>query len=391
MATSPEILVEIPSPENPNALGRWWWRALVGVALIAGLVIIVKVTEPRFPPIEWAEQAGPTGSINLDSLVATSDGFAVLSGMTAEGVLLWSSTDGSAWVSQPLQDAPSQLASHDDGLIAHSVRRGRVLEPSEDGWVETQETVVFPEEVRSRQGSGRPSLIATEEGLLAMSLFGDVWWSEDLEGFDTVVSDPDWGPGVELPFTSECRPPIRTSPDVPPVVSTDSGFVAMISSNPAEPFGIWPVCEPRVWLSDDGQNWVESDTDPALGDGAYVFNLAWRDGIFTAVGGVGIGQPSAWTSTDGQRWEPISFFSDLEDVDLFTVEAGPAGWVMLGQGSDETTTAGWTSLDGQCWSTIPLNISGIDTAITSEHILIIDRSSYPEIWQGTMTGGTGSC
>jgi len=389
MAPSPEILVEINPPEASPTKTRWWGQALIFLAVIAALVVVVTVTEPRVPPLEWTRHVGPSGSVNLDSLVATTDGFALLSGMTVDGVLIWSSPDGSTWRSQPLQDAPSQLAPVDDGLIAYSLRMGRMVEPAGEAWVEAADPLVFPEEVRSRQGSGRPSLIGTEDGLLAMSLFGDVWWSSDGVEFDTVVSDPDWGPGVEQPFDSVCRPPIRTSPDVPPLVETDSGIVALISSNPAEPFGIWPVCEPEIWFSDDGQIWTDSDA--TFGDGAYVFNLAWREGRFTAVGGFGIGRPAAWTSTDGQDWELISSLTSLNDVDLFTVEAGPAGWVMLGRDSEESGTVGWTSMDGLCWNTLPPSVKGGDTAVTSEHIVILDRTSYPVIWVGRITGGSGSC
>ncbi len=391
MAASSDTIVEIPPPDVAPAETRWWGLAIVLVAMIVGLVVFVSITEPRVAPIDWIEGAGPTGSVNLDSLVATADGFAVLSGMTTEGVLLWSSRDGATWRSQPLQDAPSQLATVGNGLIAYSVRLGRVVVPNGEGWLESTDSLVFPDEVRSRQGSGRPSLIGTEDGLVAMSLFGDVWWSQPGREFELAVAEPDWGPGseVDLAFDSVCRPPTRTSPDVPPLVETDSGFVAMISSNPAEPFGIWPVCEPELWFSDDGRSWTDSDS--TLGDGAYVYNLAWRDGRFTAVGGFGIGEPAAWTSEDGREWDLLPSFTSLEGSDLYTVEAGPAAWVILGRDSQEADSIGWTSLDGTCWSPLPFEISGLDTAVTSEHIVILDRTSYPETWVGTITGGSGSC
>ncbi|MDP9143166.1 MAG: hypothetical protein M3N43_00435 [Actinomycetota bacterium] len=399
MAATSDTIVEIPPPEAAPAETTWWGLATVLLATIVGLVVFVSITEPRVAPVAWTREMGPTGSINLDSLVATTDGFAVLSGMTTDGVLLWSSTDGATWRSQPLQGAPSQLATVGDGLIAYGVRLGRMIAPDGEGWIESAENIVFPDEVRSRQGSGRPSLVGAEDGLIAMSLFGDVWWSTDGTEFDKVVADPDWGPGVEitalgddtdqLPFDSVCRPPTRTSPDVPPLVETDSGFVAMISSNPAEPFGIWPVCEPQVWLSADGRSWTELDSK--LGDGAYVYNLAWRDGRFTAVGGFGIGEPAAWTSEDGHVWELITSLTTLTGVDLYTVEAGPAAWVILGRDSEESDSIGWTSLDGTCWNPLPFEISGADTAITSQHMVILDRTTYPEVWQGAITGGGGSC
>ncbi len=391
MAAPSDTVVEIPPPEAAPVEGRRWGLAVTLLALMVGLTVFVSATTPQVPPIEWERHLGPEGSINLDSLVATTDGLAVLSGMTVEGVLLWSSPDGADWRSQPLSGAPSQLATIDDGLIAYGVRGGRLMVPDGEGWSEAGDGIVFPDEVRSRQGSGRPSLVGADEGFVAMSLFGDVWWSENGTGFDRVVSNPDWGPGseVELAFDSVCRPPTRTSPDVPPMVDNDSGLVAMISSNPGEPFGIWPVCEPRVWFSDDGRSWTDSDA--TLGEGGYVYNLAWRDGLYTAVGGYGIGLPAVWTSTDGEDWEPIDSFGSLTDIDLYTVEAGPAGWVILGRDSQGSGSVGWTSLDGLCWESVPWYVSGGDTAVTSEHIVILDRTTYPEIWGGAATGGSGSC
>lgn len=391
MAASSDTVVEIPPAEVAPNKGRRWGLPVMFLAMVAALTVFVSVTSPEIPPVEWAPRTGPDGSVNLDSLVATGDGFAMLSGMTVDGVLLWSTTDGADWRSHPLPGAPSQLATIEDGLIAYGVRSGRLITPAGQGWAEAGDGIAFPDEVRARQGSGRPSLIGADDGILAMSLYGDVWWSEDGDEFERVVTDPKWGPGseVELAFDSACHPPTRTSPDVPPVVETGSGLVAMISSNPAEPFGIWPVCEPRVWFSDDGRSWTDSDA--TLGEEAYVYNLAWREGRYTAVGGYGIGLPAVWTSTDGEEWEQIGSFAALSDVDLYTVEAGRAGWVILGRGIEGSGSVGWTSLDGLCWTSLPRYVSGGDTAITSEHIVVLDRTAYPDIWVGTITGGSGSC
>jgi hypothetical protein len=391
MAAPSDTVVEIPPPEVAPTEARRWGLSVMFLAMLAVLSVFVSVTSPEIPPLEWAPRTGPDGSVNLDSLVATDDGFAILSGMTVDGVLLWSAADAVSWRSRPLQGAPSQLAAIGDDLIAYGVRGGRMVSRDGEEWVEAGEGIVFPDEVRSRQGSGRPSLVGADDGIVAMSLYGDVWWSGGGDEFDQVVADPEWGPGseVELAFDSACHPPTRTSPDVPPMVDTDAGLVAMISSNPTEPFGVWPVCEPRVWVSDGGKTWTESDA--TLGEGAYVYNLAWRDGRYTAVGGHGIGLPAVWTSTDGQEWEPIEVFASLTGVDLYTVEAGAAGWVILGRDIEGSGAVGWTSLDGLCWLSLPWYVSGGDTAISSEHIVVLDRTSYPDIWVGTITGGSGSC
>jgi hypothetical protein len=390
MAVLPDAVVEVPPPEDSPANPRRWLLVATVIALIAGLLVIVAATRPNLPANDWERGRGPTGPINLDSLVTTNEGFAVLSGMTIDGVLLWSSSDGLSWDYRPLQGSPSQLAAIGNRLVAYGANAGRILTPEGDIWVES-EAIVFPDEVRSDQGSGRPSLIAGENGLIVMSILGDVWWSADGSEFDLVVADPEWGPGqtVEVPYDSACRPPTTTSPDVPPVVATESGFTALVSSNLAEPFGVWPVCEPESRFSRDGRSW--KGTGEVLGDGAYVYNMAWRDGRFTAVGGRGIGRPVAWTSGDGQAWEPIDTFGPVSGVDLYTVQAGPAGWVILGRESEGSNAVGWTSSDGLCWSVLPQEIDGAEAAVSQDHIMIVDRVTYPQTWMASPTGDTGSC
>jgi|GEM_PF-5501083 len=391
MAVLPEAVVEIAPSERSPLVSRQWIFAAAVLGLIIGLIVIIAITRPANPALQWERQMGPTGPVNLDSLLATSDGFALLSGVTADGVLLWSSRDGASWDHLPLQGSPSQLAAMGSRLLAYEVEGGRILTPAAEGWVEGYQ-LDFPDEIRSRQGSGRPSLVADGDGFVVTSILGDVWWSADGSEFDIAVADPEWGPGqaVEVPFDSGCRPPTRTSPDVPPIVTTDAGFAALISSNPAEPFGIWPVCEPQLLFSADGRSWTRSGTP--LGDGAYVYNMAWRDQRFTAVGGTGIGRPVAWTSTDGRVWDPIdNTFALLSGVDLYTVQAGPAGWVILGEESEDSSPVGWTSTDGLCWTALPAEVVGSGAAVSEEMVMVVDRITYPETWVATATGGTGTC
>jgi hypothetical protein len=390
MDNSSETLVEIPPPEVSPAPNSGLGLGLVSVAMVAGVVLLVLATRPELPQFDWEQRTGP-GIVNLDSLVAVADGFAMLSGMTAEGVLLWSSRDGVEWRSQALRGAPNQLAEVDDGLIAYGGISGRLLQPAGESWLESDLDIVFPDEIRSRQSSGRPSVVGTEEGILAMSISGDVWWSADGMDFRRAVSEPEWGPGteVDLVVDSACHPPSRTSPDVPPVVVTDSRLFTLTATNPSEPFGVWPVCEPRAWVSDDGSEWRRISTLTA-GNG-YVYDFAWREGRFTAVGGYGIGKPAVWTSTDGVTWETIDSFPEVAGYDLYTVAAGPAAWVVLGQTDEQSSPVGWTSLDGVCWEPLPWEATGTDVAVGDHSVLILDRTSYPEVWRGSLTGGTGSC
>src|SRR3970040_632224 len=116
MAASSDTVVEIPPPEGAPVERRRWGLAAMFLAMVVGLSVFVSVTAPQLPPIEWARRSGPDGSINLDSLVATGEGFAILSGMTVDGVLLWSSPDGATSHAPPLQGSPSQMDSIEDGL-----------------------------------------------------------------------------------------------------------------------------------------------------------------------------------------------------------------------------------------------------------------------------------
>jgi hypothetical protein len=390
MADSSDILVEIPPPEVSPAVTNWWSLALVSLAMLAGVVVFALATAPRIPPLEWLRVTGPA-PVNLDSAVATPDGYAMLSGMTVDGVLLWWSEDGIEWVSQPLRETRTQLAVIDGGLFAYGDTEGHMLLRDGDRWVEEAEDIVLPDEIRSRQSSGRPSIVGTGRGMVAMSILGDVWWSADGADFELVIAQPKWGTGAEVghAFESRCEPPSRTSPDVPPMMATADGLFALVSSNPAEPFGIWPVCEPEVWVTDDGREWAESAA--MVTDGGYVYDVGWHDGEFVAVGGHGIGQPAVWTSSDGLAWEQLSSFDEDQTFDLYTLASGPAGWVILGQTEEQSTPLGWVSRDGECWEALPWEVAGSDALVGTGEMLILDRTTYPESWHGSLTGGTGSC
>ncbi len=378
MAPPSDTILEIPPPEPPPAQARKWPFAAIGIALAAGIAVVILATRPRLPPIEWELGEGPIEAANLGSLVAYGEGFAILSGMTAEGVLLWRLTPDHGWSSTSLDHAPSRLVADDSRLIAYGGRRGVIM-----GEELEPKPISFPDEIRSRQRSGRASVVPTRYGLLAMTIHGDVWLSEDDDSFAPVVHHPAWGPGVERPFDSACHPPSRRSPDVPPVVETDDRLVTMISSNPGEPFGIWPTCEPEILSSDDGSSWEA--VDASLGEGAYVYDLMWRDDRFIAVGGFGVGKPAVWTSVNGSEWDLVPSLSDPFEADLFTVEAGPAGWLILGQGAGGQDSLGWTSFDGLCWEPLPPGIDGSTAAVSSEAFLVVDRASAGSYWLGTVT------
>ena len=286
--------------------------------------------------------------------------------------------------STSLDATPIRLAASDDLLVAYDGREAMILALIDGSW-EVREEVAFPDEMRAGQSAGRPGLVAGPGGFVMTSIVGDVWWW-DLEGFEQVVTNSEWGPGetVETPFDSSCRPPTRVSPDVPPMAAAEIGFVTLVAGNSEEPFGMWPVCEPTAWVSDDGRSWAT--TDDTLGEGAYVYNLAWRDGRFIAVGGSGIGDPVAWDSEDGRQWDPLSGFEPGSGVDLYTVRAGEAGWVILGQETETSRPVGWVSADADFWTAVPAEGDGDDAAITGDRAMLVHRVTFPETWLSDMAG-----
>jgi hypothetical protein len=98
-----------------------------------------------------------------------------------------------------------------------------------------------------------------------------------------------------------------------------------------------------------------------------------------------------WTSSDGLAWEQLSSFEEDQTFDLYTVASGPAGWVILGQTEEQSTPLGWVSRDGECWEALPWEVAGSDALVGTGEMLILDRTTYPESWHGSLTGGTGSC
>ena len=388
-ATTTGEVVHIPPPDDDPGhqiirFNAWW---AIGLFLIA-VALLFSQTRPLAPAFEWTAAAPPPGPLNLDSIVALDDGIALLSGVTSDGVLLWWQESSGAWESQLLEGSPTQLSRAGDRLIAYRTRGGALWRRASRGWIQTHD-LEFPAATRARQASGRPSVLGAADGLLELSLFGDVW-SLVPDGEPTlVIEDPAWGHGVEQPFTSSCRPPSRSSPDVPPLVATDSVMVAMTSSNLDEPFGIWPVCEPVTWTSTNGTEWSMATTTLTTG-GIYVYDLAGSDDTLLAVGGRGIGRPGIWSSNDGIEWVDITPPMP-EAVDLYRIEAGPAGWVILGRDSLESRPVGWTSVDTTCWEPLPGHVGGGEAVVTADHIFILDRVGSPDLWMSTPTGSLGAC
>lgn len=388
MASSRGSVQEIPPPDSIPAPQRRGVFLIALLVLVVVSVVIVRLTSPIQPSLEWSRQTLPPGTVNLDTLTASDHGFAFLSGMTADGIMIWSTDDSHRWQSHPVAGAASQLTAIGSSLFAYGVHRGQFINEEDGAWLGGVE-ILFPDEVQSRHASRRPSVIGDDNRVVGVSVLGEVWWTDDGEHFEDVNTGSEWGPGTERVFDPACNPPSRNSPDVPPFVDTGEILVTLIPSNEYEPFGVWPVCEPRTWTSDDGLTWIA--TQSVLGSGAYVYGFAWRQGRYTAVGGFGVGESVAWTSDDGLEWEEIRQLSALPDVDLFSVDSGQAGWVVLGESGRTQGLVGWTSLDGLCWEPLPEFVRGADAAVSQGQILVLERGLTSGLWIGAVTGEEGDC
>ena len=156
------------------------------------------------------------------------------------------------------------------------------------------------------------------------------------------------------------------------MVVTGQRIVAMIPED--DPSVIWPVCEPVLWESPDGFTWTPRSADSRFPEGAYVYDMAWRDGRFVAVGGIGFDNAVAWTSLDGTRWDRIDALAQIRGMDITQVESGPLGWIVTADPRDGSPLAGWFSPDGVCWESLPEGVAAPGVAIGEERVMFVDSN-----------------
>ena len=370
---------------NPNRFPRL--RIGPALALVAGaMVVLFLIGSNQGTPIVWETFEPPPGVVNLGSLTVTVDGFSVLSQPGEQGVVLWSSTNGNDWSPDPLPGAPFRVVVSGDRLIGFRGSSAALLNRTSDGWAES---AVFdlPEAVRIGYGSGRSGIVANTENFLAQTMSGDVYRSEDGSNFELVVEEPAWGVEIGLPIRSVCQPPRVVSLDVPPIVATPEGFLALVSVQALETFGVWPVCEPEVWFSRDGSDWAPIAGEHPFGPGAYVYDFAWRADRLVAVGGVSPKETAIWVSDDAVNWERLPLFTADERFELRSVDAGDLGWVILGELADRPGLLGWVSRDGECWERLPREVQGRMAVVGTDRILLADRIGFLDTWLGVVEGG----
>ena len=347
--------------------------------VVSGAFILTQPTPPAF---EWTAVPLPDGA-NLDSLVATQAGFAVASGAYAEGSI-WTSADGEEWERIPLPRAPTRVIPDGDDLLFYDARTASRI--SAGGSITELD---LPQLLRTGYGSGRPGIVPGRVGLIAHSAMGDLYQAGRHGPFRLVVESDQWKTATDISFGSRCSPPGRVGPDLPPVISTPTGYVAFIAARDAS--AVWPICEPVPWTSADGSTWSRQATESPFGVGAYISDIAWNGDHWVAVGGVAFDAPALWISDDGLTWLRRNAPSAGEPYELVAVSAGPSGFIAIGRLRERPGLAGWASADGSCWETLPEEVAGRSVAFSGDRVLLTDRTLSDTTWLGILQRPLSSC
>lgn len=349
----------------------------LAAAAVAALVL-AWLTRPPAPPATWEVIDLPEGSVNVESLIATRTGFAVAAAADRPGGAIWTTTGGETWDLRELERAPSRLVEQGAALVGYDSRTAFRIE--DDGSIID---LRLPELLRTGYGSRRPGLVAGPNELLAQSVMGDLYRSLANGRFQLAVRAERWRAATDITLGSRCRPPERTGPDLPPVLSTGSLFFAFVAEEDAS--GVWPLCEPVVWTSGNGGAWKRESIRSPFGVGAYLTDVDWADDRFVAVGGFSFEDPAVWISDDGLEWERSDAPGATGGYELIEVQGGPAGWIAVGKWSNRSGYVAWYSTDGADWDVLPEGVGGRTVAVGTDVMLIADRSNPGKAWLGTVT------
>ncbi len=343
--------------------------------------------------LEWAIGVTPEAKLRLESLLATPEGFAVLSGPSAEGSQLWSSQDGISWSPSPLSSVQFGIVGDGEGLVAFREYSTVRLDWDGGRWTE-QDPTELPTFARVGYLSGRPALVVTDGGMLVHSLEGELYYSPDGERFDLVIERGEWwDPSEDLweRFTSPaqphgCLPPFEGSLDYLPLLATPGGLVAFVPLNKLGINLTWPVCDPQLWTSPEGRDWSPVSEAAGFAPGSFVYDVAGRPGRYLAVGGRGRDEPVIWESPDGWNWSEHEWSPAAADVTLTDIAVGELGFVILGRDFGSRRRLAWFSPDGLCWHRLADYVQAEVAAVGVDRIVLADRGrgadSSAQLWVG---------
>ena len=383
---------------------------LLAIAVMAALMVVGGSRRAYDSPsnlaatgsgLDWAVAVAPEGTLRLESLLATPDGFAIMSGPSGNGSDLWFSRDGISWSASRLSSVQFGIVVDGESLVAF--REYSTVRLDWDGrrWVE-QTPTELPTYARVGYLSGRPALVVTDGGMLVHSVEGELYYSPDRERFDLVIERGDWwDPSEDLweRFTSpaqphSCLPPFEGSLDYPPLLPTAGGLVAFVPLNKLGVNLTWPVCEPQLWASAEGRHWSPVPEESGFEPGSFVYDVAGRPGRYLAVGGRDRDEPLVWESADGRQWSVLEWPQARTDFTLTDVVAGEVGFVILGRDFGGLRRVAWFSQDGECWHRLPDRVQGVAAAVGADRVVIVDRgrppNSRPQLWVGVLDPGGGA-
>jgi hypothetical protein len=323
----------------------------------------------------WTETAGAIDRPMAETLIATDSGFAMLSGIGADA---WLSDDGTTWTRRPLGSAAR-------GLVSEGSELG-VFRDTTVWWLEgarrTEASTDLPALVRRGQMSERPGVTLFGGRLLVESPEGELY-AELADGtFEMVIPVGTWSTDPQDPWEAatsprrpnSCRPPRSGSIDQVPFVEFEGALLAFVAGGNGRPHGIWPLCIPTVWQSADGVEWEQATPESPFAASTYLYDIAAHDAMLMAVGGAGADRPALWMSSDGLRWtrRPVLGITGFARYEPTQIDAGPAGWVIIGTNGAET--AGWVSQDGTCWEPMPSSLQPRGAASGEDVIVVVDAA-----------------
>jgi hypothetical protein len=349
--------------------------------------------------VAWSGPA-PAISINPRTVAAFDGGFAAVGATPASTPGVWWTTDGIDWREAALPAMPTGIVGDGKGVISFRGAFGTRLERAGDALAIVAE-FELPAFVRLGYDSARPAITVTSRGLAIQSVYGELFFGEPHGGFAQAVERGQWGLAIDDPWLAAtaprsrlpCHPRQLASNDYAPLVEAPAGLYAFVSGSPDAPHGLYPGCSPQPWFSESGLGWAPLSPVPVFPEEAHIYDVAYREGVFVAVGGIG-DAGVVWTSADAVEWSALSPGSLTPLGDSFqpiSVAAGPAGWIILAEDTSGDGTLGWVSIDGSCWDPLPDEIGGMHASVGRDRILVAGSAARPELWVGEVRHVAASC